>query len=210
MPRVTKADLERENAELKAELAQRRERSRSRHRKAQFVAAPMDATTRRALDIVRKHDRDGVIEEQRATIARQAQELGLKAVLLGGDGWESEKLFELGGSAVDGSYYTNHYSPDSPNPATQAFIAAYKAKFNGKVPDSLAALAFDAANVAVAALRKGKSLDGPDVRDALAQTKDFDGAAGKLTLDEKRNATKPAVVLKVENGKAVYAASVSP
>jgi branched-chain amino acid transport system substrate-binding protein len=143
-------------------------------------------------------------------IARQAQELGLKAVLLGGDGWESEKLFELGGSAVDGSYYTNHYSPDSPNPATQAFIAAYKAKFNGKVPDSLAALAFDAANVAVAALRKGKSLDGPDVRDALAQTKDFDGAAGKLTLDEKRNATKPAVVLKVENGKAVYAASVSP
>ena len=75
MPRVTKADLERENAELKAELAQRRERSRSRHRKAQFVAAPMDATTRRALDIVRKHDRDGVVEEQRATIARQAQEI---------------------------------------------------------------------------------------------------------------------------------------
>ena len=74
MPRVTKADLERENAELKAELAQRRERSRSRHRKAQFVAAPMDATTRRALDIVRKHDRDGVVEEQRATIARLVQE----------------------------------------------------------------------------------------------------------------------------------------
>jgi hypothetical protein len=75
MPRVTKADLERENAELKAELVQRRERSRSRHRKAQFVAAPMDATTRRALDVVRKHDRDGVVEEQRATIARQAQEM---------------------------------------------------------------------------------------------------------------------------------------
>ena len=75
MPRVTKADLERENAELKAELVQRRERSRSRRRKAQFVAAPMDATTRRALDVVRKHDRDGVVEEQRATIARQAQEI---------------------------------------------------------------------------------------------------------------------------------------
>ena len=74
MPRVTKADLERENAELKAELVQRRERSRSRRRKAQVVAAPMDATTRRALDVVRKHDRDGVIEEQRATIARLVQE----------------------------------------------------------------------------------------------------------------------------------------
>ena len=75
MPRVTKADLERENAELKAELEQRRERSRSRHRKVHFDASPMDATTRRALDVVRKHDRDSVIEEQRATIARQAQEI---------------------------------------------------------------------------------------------------------------------------------------
>ena len=75
MPRVTKADLERENAELKAELEQRRERSRSRKRKAQFVAEPMSATARRALDVVCRHDRDGVIEEQRATIARQAQEI---------------------------------------------------------------------------------------------------------------------------------------
>ena len=83
MPRVTKADLERENAELKAELVQRRERSRSRRRKAQFVAAPMDATTRRALDVVCKHDRDGVVEEQRATIARQAQEI---AALRNGSG----------------------------------------------------------------------------------------------------------------------------
>ena len=74
MPRVTKADLERENAELKAELEKCRERSRSRHRKAQFDAAPLSATARRALDVVRKHDRDGVVEEQRATIARLVQE----------------------------------------------------------------------------------------------------------------------------------------
>ncbi|MEN9799218.1 MAG: hypothetical protein RL653_2914 [Pseudomonadota bacterium] len=143
-------------------------------------------------------------------IAKQARQLGIQAVLLGGDGWESDKLFELGGEAVENSYYTNHYSPDSPNPATQKFIAAYKAKFNGKVPDSLAALAYDAANVSLDALRRAKSLSGPDIRDALAQTKDFDGAAGKLTLDEKRNATKPAVVLKVAGGKASYAATVNP
>ena len=81
MPRVTKADLERENAKLldelshlRGELTQRRERSRSLRRKVRIVAAPMDATTRRALDVVRKHDRDGVVEEQRATIARLVQE----------------------------------------------------------------------------------------------------------------------------------------
>ena len=94
MPRVTKADLERENAELKAELAQRRERSRSRHRKAQFVAAPMDATTRRALDIVRKHDRDGVVEEQRATIARLVQE---RAAMLAKHAAEKKALEEGSG-----------------------------------------------------------------------------------------------------------------
>ena len=101
MPRVTKADLERENAELKAELVQRRERSRSRRRKVQFVAAPMDATTRRALDVVRKHDRDGVVEEQRATIARQAQEI---AALRNGSGPIGPILVEnWGRSSLSGS-----------------------------------------------------------------------------------------------------------
>ena len=80
MPRVTKSDLERENAslleeisQLKGEIARSRERSRSLRRKVRVVAAPMDATTRRALDVVRKHDRDGVVEEQRATIARMSR-----------------------------------------------------------------------------------------------------------------------------------------
>ena len=94
MPRVTKADLARENAELKAELVQRRERSRSRRRKAQFVAAPMDATTRRALDVVRKHDRDGVVEEQRVTIARLVQE---RAALLAQHAQEKKALEEGSG-----------------------------------------------------------------------------------------------------------------
>ena len=94
MPRVTKADLERENAELKAELVQRRERSRSRRRKVQVVAAPMDATTRRALDVVRKHDRDGVVEEQRATIARLVQE---RAALIAQHADEKKALEEGSG-----------------------------------------------------------------------------------------------------------------
>ena len=107
MPRVTKADLERENAELKAELVQRRERSRSRHRKAQFVAAPMDATTRRALDVVRKHDRDGVIEEQRATIARLVQE---RAALLAKHAQEKKALEE--GAGRMGPVIVNAWEPN--------------------------------------------------------------------------------------------------
>ncbi|WP_224247060.1 ABC transporter substrate-binding protein [Hyalangium gracile] len=142
-------------------------------------------------------------------IARQARELGLKVPLLGGDGWDSEKLYELGGTAIQGSYFSNHYSPDNPEARIQKFVADYKAAY-GSVPDALAALAYDAAKVAIDALKKAPDTSGKAIRDAIAQTKDFPGIAGAITLDEKRNAVKPAVVLKVGDGKTEYVTTVSP
>ena len=142
-------------------------------------------------------------------IARQARELGITATLMGGDGWDSEKLFELGGSAVEGSYFSNHYSPDDPNPRVQKFIASYKAAY-GSVPDSLAALGYDAAMVAVDAIKRAPSFDRAAIRDAIAQTKNFHGVTGSITLDEKRNATKSAVVLQVGKGKTKYVDTIAP
>jgi len=142
-------------------------------------------------------------------IARQARELGITAKLMGGDGWDSEKLFELGGSAIEGSYFSNHYSPDDPNPRIQKFISDYKAAF-GSVPDALAALGYDAAMVAVDAIKRAPSFDRAAIRDAIAQTKNFAGVTGTITLDEKRNATKPAVVLEVGKGKTKYVATIAP
>jgi branched-chain amino acid transport system substrate-binding protein len=144
-------------------------------------------------------------------VARQARELGIpkKVPLLGGDGWRSEKLFELGGGAIDGSYFSDHYSPDNPSPNVQKFIADYKSAY-GSVPDSLAGLGYDAANVAIAGMRKAPDLSGTAIRDAIAQTKDFPGVAGTISLDENRNAVKPAVVLEVEGGKLKYITTISP
>jgi branched-chain amino acid transport system substrate-binding protein len=144
-------------------------------------------------------------------IARQARELGIpkKVPLLGGDGWRSEKLFELGGAAVDGSYFSDHYSPDNPSPNVQKFIAEYKAVY-GSVPDSLAGLGYDSAQVAIAAMRKAPDLSQAAIRDAIAQIKDFPGVAGTISLDENRNAVKPAVVLEVEGGKLKYITTISP
>ena len=142
-------------------------------------------------------------------IARQARELGITATLMGGDGWDSEKLFELGGSAVEGSYFSNHYSPDDPSPRVQKFIADYKAAY-GSVPDSLAALGYDAAMVAVDAIKRAPSFDRAAIRDAIAQTKNFHGVTGSITLDEKRNATKSAVVLEVGKGKTKYVDTIAP
>ncbi|HVG58498.1 MAG TPA: ABC transporter substrate-binding protein [Hyalangium sp.] len=142
-------------------------------------------------------------------IARQARELGLKVPLLGGDGWDSEKLYELGGSAIQGSYFSNHYSPDNPDPRIQKFVSDYKAAYGG-VPDALAALAYDAAKVAVEALKNAPDTSGPALKAAIAQTKNFPGVAGAVTLDDKRNAVKPAVVLKVGDGKSDYVTTVTP
>ena len=78
------------------------------------------------------------------------------------------------------------------------------------MPDALAALGYDAAKIMADAMTRAGSSEGPKVRDALAATKDFPGVTGKITINAERNAVKPAVVLKVENGKFVYVETVTP
>ncbi len=143
------------------------------------------------------------------TIARQARELGITVPLMGGDGWDSPKLTEIGGQAIEGSYLSNHYSVDDPSPAIQKFVTDYKARF-GATPDALAALGYDAAKVLADAFKRAGTTDGPKVRDAIAQTKGFVGVTGTISIDDKRNAVKPAVVLKVVNGKFQYVETIAP
>jgi len=144
-------------------------------------------------------------------IARQAREVGLTVPLLGGDGWDSEKLYEIGGAALEGSYFSNHYSVDDPSPRIQEFVGKFKKEYGGQVPDSLAAQAYDAAGMLFDAMKRAKDLTGPSVRDALAQTKDYKGVTGDITMDDKRNATKPAVVLKVaKGGKYEFSGRIMP
>jgi branched-chain amino acid transport system substrate-binding protein len=142
-------------------------------------------------------------------VAKQARELGIKAPLMGGDGWDSSKLYEIGGSALDGCYFSTHYSSESTDPKVKDFVTKYKAKY-GQVPDALATLGYDAAGVLVAALKKAKSLEGADVRDSIAATQAYAGVTGSISLDKDRNAVKPAVVLKIQGGKSSYVTTVKP
>jgi branched-chain amino acid transport system substrate-binding protein len=144
-----------------------------------------------------------------ALMAKQARELGVKVPLLGGDGWDSAKLFEIGGDALDGCYYSNHYSSESKEPKVVDFVKKYQARYQHS-PDALATLAYDATGFLGAALQKAKSFGGPDIRDALAATKKYSGVTGEIALDADRNPIKPAVVLKIEGGKASYVTTVKP
>jgi branched-chain amino acid transport system substrate-binding protein len=142
-------------------------------------------------------------------VARQAKQLGLNIPLLGGDGWDSPKLIEIGGEALNGAYYSNHFSVDDPTPAIQKFVSDYKAQY-GAVPDALAGLGYDAASILFDAMRRANTTDPAKVRDAIAATKDFPGVTGLITLDEHRNAIKPAVVLQVKDGKLSYVETINP
>jgi branched-chain amino acid transport system substrate-binding protein len=141
-------------------------------------------------------------------IAEQARELGLKVVMMGGDGWDSAKLFELGGTAVEGSYCVEPLFGRRPEPAGAGIHQEVPGEV-WRVPDSLAALGYDSARVVLDALKRSNGT-GPSLRDAIAQTKDFPGVAGTITLDANRNPVKPAVVLKVEGGKFKYVTTIAP
>src|SRR5882724_7054472 len=142
-------------------------------------------------------------------IAKQAKQLDIKAPLLGGDGWDAPQLWELGGDALNGSYISNHYSVEDPSPAIQKFVADYKARYN-IVPDALAALGYDAMRVLADAIKRAGTTEGAKLRDAIAQTKNFGGVTGTITIDAERNAVKPAVVLKLQDRKYIYQETIYP
>ena len=145
-----------------------------------------------------------------ALIAKQARMVGLKQPLLGGDGWDAPELWQLGGDALNGAYISTHYSVDDPSPAIQQFVNQYKQRYGNLLPDAHAALAFDAARLLFDAIARTGSTDSDKLRDALAQTKNFNGVTGVISIDADRNAVKPAVVLKLEDLKFIYQETIQP
>ncbi len=136
-------------------------------------------------------------------ISRQARELGMTMPLLGGDGWDSPDLFKLGGASLKNSYISNHYSVDDPSPAIQKFVAAYKGKFN-VAPDAIAALAYDSMNILADSIKRAGGTDSTKLKDAINSTKNFAGVTGSITLNQNRDAVKPAVVLEIDATKGAF------
>jgi branched-chain amino acid transport system substrate-binding protein len=144
-----------------------------------------------------------------ALIARQVREKGLKAVMIGGDGWDSPELVKIGGKAVIGGYFTNHYSPERKDKIAETFINKYKQK-HGQVPDALGALSYDATVIVLQALDKAQKPTAKEILKSLNALKNFQGVTGKITFDQNGDAVKSAVVLKVDTDGFKYVATVNP
>ena len=142
-------------------------------------------------------------------IAGQARELDMNVPLLGGDGWDSPSLVEVAGDAMNGNYFSNHFSSEDKSPAVQNFLTRFRDKYK-EVPDAMAALGFDATMLVFDAIRRAGTTDGPALRDAIAASRDFPGVTGLITLDANRNATKPAVILQIQDGKFRFTETVVP
>jgi branched-chain amino acid transport system substrate-binding protein len=142
-------------------------------------------------------------------IAKQAREKGVKAQLIGPDGWDSPDLVKIAGPAIEGGYFSNHYSPDDKRPEVVAWVKKYREK-HGQVPDALGTLAYDATNMLLEAIRKAGSDDPKKIREALASMKDFQAVSGKSTMDRNGDCIKSAAILKIEGGKQTFVKMVNP
>ena len=137
---------------------------------------------------------------------KQAKEKGITAPFMGGDGWDSSDL-DL--KAAAGGYFTNHYSPEDTRPEVVNFVKNFKAKYKDATPDALAALAYDATNLLIQAIKEAGTDDTTKVSDAMAKIS-FNGVSGKITFDAQHNPIKSATILKVTETKVQFNSVVNP
>ena len=148
--------------------------------------------------------------QESALLVKQARDLNMTMPFVGGDGWDSGKLIEVGGEAMNGTYFTNHYAADDTLAVVQEFVSAYKQRFGGETPDAMAVLGYDAALILFDAIGRAGSDDPTKIRDALSRTVGFPGVSGTTTIDAERNARKPIVVVKIEDGQIKLHTKIYP
>ena len=142
---------------------------------------------------------------------QQARQMGITLPILGGDGWDSPKLQELAGSdGIVGNYISSHFAPDDTTPLVSNFVNEYKSAFSGEVPGSMAALSYDTILVLIDALNRASDFSREKINEAILSTKNFTGITGVITIDENRNARKPAVVLETTAKGMIFKQKVAP
>ncbi len=148
--------------------------------------------------------------EEVGKIVKQAREMGITVPIVGADGWDSPKLVEIASvSALNNTYFTNHYSVEDTSPKAKAFVEAYTKEY-GQKPEALAVLGYDAVYVLADAIKRANSTEAAKIIEALAATKDFPAISGVTTINKTHDADKNAVVIEMKDGKQVFKTSIKP
>ncbi len=140
---------------------------------------------------------------------KQAREAGITVPLLGGDGWDSTALVRIAGAeALNNAYFSNHYSPQDGSPAQNRFVAGFRQEYK-TAPSAIGALGYDAALLILEAIKKANSADPEKIRDALENI-ETEGVTGKISFDAFHNPVKPAVIIKLVDGRQTFFQRISP
>ncbi len=143
-------------------------------------------------------------------IVKQARELDIKASFVGVDGWDSPKLFEIGGAkALNNTYYSAHFSVDDKDSNVQNFVKAYQEEYK-QIPDTQAALGYDCVLVMADAIKRAGGTDPVKLKDALASTKNLQVATGIISMDQYHNPIKGAVINENIDGKVTFKEKINP
>ncbi len=139
-----------------------------------------------------------------AMLIKQARQLGITTPIIGGDTWETPEFIDIGQDAVEGTVFSTFFASETPlTEESKIFLDAYRKEYN-KEPAAVSALSYDAYILILDAIKRADSADPVKIRDEIAKTKDFPGAAGIITIDENNNAVKDAVLKEVKDGKFTY------
>ncbi len=137
-------------------------------------------------------------------VISQARKLGITCPIIGGDTWETQEFLDIGKEAVEGAVFSTFFATEKPiTSESQKFLDEYRKLYN-KEPAAVTALGYDAYILILDAIKRANSTDTVKIREELAKTENFPGAAGMITLDADRNAVKNAVIKQVKGGKFTY------
>ena len=150
-----------------------------------------------------------------ALVTKQARALPLQnaagepTLFLGADTWDNPTLLDNEEAAVDGSFFSSHFSPDTDEPSARVFIDTYQALY-GIAPTGGDAVSYDAVRLFLEAAERASSLDADAVRQQMLATEQYAGATRIAGYDENRHPTKSAVIMTIENGAKKFYQQVDP
>jgi len=177
------------------------------HVVAQFFYLALETDFRPQLRLIREFRPDVLFLPgsfpDATLVAAQAEQVGLRVTMLGGDAWSSPLLFQKGGPPGE-AYYVELCSP------APEFDRRYEETEGQEPPGCRAVLAYDAVRVIAAGLRSLGRLPDEALETGIASTRrrlrdavagnEVDGATGRIRFDAHGDRRQGVALYAVEKG----------
>ncbi len=172
---------------------------------AQITKIKADATKPDVIYVAAMPDDIGLI-------VKQMRQAGIMQPIVGGDGYDTPLLIQVGGKAANDVYYSTHaYMAADSTPGIQKFYKDYKAAYGTDPENAFAALGYDTIGLIADAITRAGSPDPAKIRDAIAATDGYAGITGSISFPKDvRVPAKTVTMIGVKDEKLYLAGEVKP